>query len=98
MSEMGKIHFSLLTNTHTNNGSTCDRMWKHFFEFWGVGWNWSDLCLGVEHHVATRHGRAGGLAVVVQVTVLQVGCTILLAILVTEWNTLIGPGHFIPNP
>ena len=33
----------------------------------------SDLGLGVEHHVATRHGRAGGLAVVVQVTVLQVG-------------------------
>ena len=37
----------------------------------------SDLGLCVEHHVTTRHGRAGGLAIVVQVTVLQVGWTIL---------------------
>ena len=33
----------------------------------------SDLGLGVEHHISTRHGRAGGLAMVVQVTVLGVG-------------------------
>ena len=36
-----------------------------------------DLGLGVEHHVAASHGRVGGLAMVVEVTVLGVGWTIL---------------------